>query len=177
LSHLSKIYVEQLARSIGVRFVSTRLGVTYGLSPIMKTDPGFMTVPNLFCKRAVGGEVLQVLEDRPLAFVHVQDAADALIASARRLTETVSPWQVMNAAPEVATIGQVARTVQHLAEARGTSVRIDGAAFPPGQSEAGYHVRSRLDDSGFAPRHSLADDLGEVLDWFRGHAPSRSKAS
>src|SRR5256885_390241 len=45
LSHLSKIYVEQLARMIGGSFVSVRLGVTYGLSPIMKTTPAFMTVP------------------------------------------------------------------------------------------------------------------------------------
>ena len=45
LSHLSKIYVEQLARMIGVPFISVRLGVTYGLSPIMKTTPGLMTVP------------------------------------------------------------------------------------------------------------------------------------
>ena len=75
LSHLSKIYVEQLARMIGVHFASVRLGVTYGLSPIMKNTPAFMTVPNLFCQRAANGEVLQVLEDRPLAFIHVEDAA------------------------------------------------------------------------------------------------------
>ena len=56
LSHLSKVYVEQLARMIGGTFVSVRLGVTYGLSPIMKTVPHFMTVPNLFCQRAVGGD-------------------------------------------------------------------------------------------------------------------------
>jgi nucleoside-diphosphate-sugar epimerase len=179
LSHLSKIYVEQLARSIGVRFVSTRLGVTYGLSTIMKTNPAFMTVPNLFCKRAAEGEILQVMEDRPMAFIHVQDAADALIASARQLTETIAPWQVVNAAPEVATIGQVARTVQQLAEARGTAVRIGGAASMACQGEAGalYDVRSRLDDTAFTPRHRLADDLGEVLDWFLGRAKSESGAS
>ena len=83
LSHLSKVYVEQLARMIGVPFVSVRLGVTYGLSPIMKTDPAFMTVPNLFCQRAVAGEALRVLEDRPLAFIHVADAAEALLAAPR----------------------------------------------------------------------------------------------
>src|SRR5207253_5887423 len=70
LSHLSKVYVEQLARMIGGSFVSVRLGVTYGLSPVMKSAPAFMTVPNLFCQRAAQGEVLQVLEDRPMAFVH-----------------------------------------------------------------------------------------------------------
>jgi len=30
-----------------------------------------MTVPNLFCKRALEGEVLQVLEDRRWRFIHV----------------------------------------------------------------------------------------------------------
>ena len=83
LSHLSKIYVEQLARMLGVPFVSVRLGVTYGLSPIMKSTPSFMTVPNLFCRRAARDETLQVLEDRPVAFIHVDDAADALLSCRR----------------------------------------------------------------------------------------------
>src|ERR671936_1950655 len=95
LSHLSKIYVEQLARMIGLPFVSVRLGVTYGLSPVMKTTPALMTVPNLFCQRAAQGEVLQVQQDRPLAFIHVRDAADALLAAARLGGPT---WQVVNAA-------------------------------------------------------------------------------
>jgi len=160
LSHLSKIYVEQLARMIGVRFVSVRLGVTYGLSPIMKTTPAFMTVPNLFCQRAAQGELLQVLEDRPLAFIHVADAAEALLAAASRIE---ADWQVVNAAPEVATIGHVARTVQRLAQERRAWVRIHGAA----SSEAGFRVTSRL--GGLEHRNTLADGLGEVLDFFLGH--------
>jgi nucleoside-diphosphate-sugar epimerase len=158
LSHLSKMYVEQLARMLGVPFVSVRLGVTYGVSPIMKTAPAFMTVPNLFCQRAARGEVLQVLEDRPMAFIHVDDAAEALLASAERRAEEA--WDVVNAAPEVATIGQVARIVQGLMRDRGGSVRIEGEA----SSEAGFRVNSRL--AGFAPRRSLADGLGEVLELF-----------
>ncbi|HEV7664333.1 MAG TPA: NAD-dependent epimerase/dehydratase family protein, partial [Chloroflexota bacterium] len=158
LSHLSKVYVEQLARMLGLPFVSVRLGVTYGLSPIMKTSPSYMTVPNLFCQRAVEGEVLRVLEDRPLAFIHVEDAADALLAAAQR----VLTYEIVNAAPEVATIGQLARTVQRAAHDRGTWVRIDGAA----SSEAGYTVESRLAADGFRPRHSLATSIGPVLDFF-----------
>jgi nucleoside-diphosphate-sugar epimerase len=161
LSHLSKIYVEQLARMIGVRFVSVRLGVTYGLSPVMKTRPAFMTVPNLFCQRAANGEVLHVLDDRPVAFIHVRDAAGALLAATDRQTQTDRRWDVLNAAPEVATIGQVARAVQRRAEERGLSAQIQGAAA----SEATFGVRSSLADDGFAPSHSLADSLGEVLDW------------
>jgi nucleoside-diphosphate-sugar epimerase len=166
LSHLSKVYVEQLARMIGVPFVSVRLGVTYGLSPIMKTTPAFMTVPNLFCQRAARGEVLEVLVDRPLAFIHVQDAADALLKASARL-DTSSVWEVVNAAPEVATIGQVARSVQHLVEDRGGEARIRGAASSSGMSEAtSFRVHSALDDAGFKPQRALADGLGEVLDFF-----------
>jgi nucleoside-diphosphate-sugar epimerase len=161
LSHLSKVYTEQLARMIGVPFVSVRLGVTYGLSPIMKTTPAFMTVPNLFCQRAVRGEVLDVLEDRPMAFIHVRDAADALLQASARL-DAVRTWDVVNAAPEVATIGQVARTVLRMVQDRGGEVRIQGAA----SSEADFQVRSSLDRDGFKPQHTLAGGLGEVLDFF-----------
>jgi nucleoside-diphosphate-sugar epimerase len=165
LSHLSKVYVEQLARMIGVRFMSVRLGVTFGLSPIMKTTPSFMTVPNLFCQRAANGELLQVLEDRPLAFIHVQDAAQALLRGADRLASSNHVWEVVNAAPEVVTIGQVARTVQRIALGRGLEVSIQ----PPTSLEAErarFSVQSRLVENGFRPQHRLGDGLGEVLDLF-----------
>jgi nucleoside-diphosphate-sugar epimerase len=147
---------------IGVRFVSVRLGITYGLSPIMKTTPAFMTVPNLFCQRAAQGDVLQVLEDRPLAFIHVADAADALLTAADRLTTSKQRWEVVNAAPEVATIGDVALTVQRLAQARGAWVRVQGVT----SSEAGFRVTSRLAEDGFAARHTLADGLRDVFDHY-----------
>jgi len=167
LSHLSKVYTEQLARMIGVACVSVRLGVTYGLSPIMKTTPAFMTVPNLFCQRAARGEVLEVLVDRPLAFIHVQDAADALLRASEMRPRNA--WSVVNAAPEVSTIGQVARTVQHLIQSRGGAVQIQGAApsAAAASSEADFRVRSALDAEGFTPQRTLANGLGEVLDFFR----------
>lgn len=164
LSHLSKIYVEHLARTIGGAFVSVRLGVAYGLSPIMKTVAPFMTVPNLFCQRAIAGEVLQVLEDRPIAFIHVDDAVQALLCAAEL---GGAEWQAVNAAPEVATIGQLARTVQRLMQARGGWVRIQGAA----SSEATFTVRSRLDqETDFQPARGLADGLPDVLDFFARRA-------
>jgi nucleoside-diphosphate-sugar epimerase len=156
LSHLSKIYVEQLARMLGVPFVSVRLGVTYGLSPIMKAAPSFMTVPNLFCRRAAHGEALQVLEDRPMAFIHVDDAVESLLAAAAPCDVS---WQAVNAAPEVATIGEVARAVQRLGRARGLTVQTRGETA----SEATFGVRSRLT---LQPRHTLASGLGDVLDYF-----------
>ena len=159
LSHLSKIYVEQLARMVGGEFVSVRLGVVYGLSPVMKTVPAFMTVPNLFCQRAACGEVLQVHEDRPMAFVHVGDAVDALLLAADRVVRT-GGYQIVNAAPEVVRIGHLARVVQQLAQARGRSVRIQSASA----SQACFCVSSNLER--FQPMHAVADSLGEVLDFF-----------
>jgi nucleoside-diphosphate-sugar epimerase len=158
LSHLSKLYVEQLARMLGGRFVSVRLGVTYGLSPVMKTTPAFMTVPNLFCQRAAQGDVLQVLEDRPMAFIHVEDAVAALLAAAR--LESKESWHVVNAAPEVASIGQVARTVQGLMQRRGEAATVQGATS---SEHAWFEVRSRL---ALEPRHTLATGLVDVLDYF-----------
>jgi nucleoside-diphosphate-sugar epimerase len=164
LSHLSKVYVEQLARMVGVPFIGVRLGVTYGLGPVMKTIPTFMTVPNLFCQRAMTDEPLRVLEDRPMAFIHVEDAADALVAAARRLQRPGrSGWQVVNAAPNVMTIGQVARCVQRLVEARGRTARIEA----PMLADTAFRVRSKLEDEdGWRPRRTMADGLPAVLDWF-----------
>jgi nucleoside-diphosphate-sugar epimerase len=156
LSHLSKIYVEQLARMLGVSFASVRLGVTYGLGPIMKTIPAFMTVPNLFCQRAARGEVLRVLEDRPMAFIHVEDAVDALLQAGTRQD---CGFELFNAAPEVASIGRVALTVQRLAKARERCAQVEGAT----RREANFQVRSRLE---LQPRHTLENGLGQVLDFF-----------
>jgi nucleoside-diphosphate-sugar epimerase len=122
----------------------------------MKTTPAFMTVPNLFCQRAATGEALQVLEDRPMAFIHVDDAAAALIAAARLET---ADWRTVNAAPEVATIGEVARTVQRLMRQRGKQARTQGEIA----SEATFQVRSQL---ALQPQHTLATGLGDVLDYF-----------
>src|SRR5258708_13705119 len=130
---------------IGGGFSWGRVGGTYGLSPMMKTTRPFMTVPNLFCSRAARGEALQVLEDRPVGFIHVCDAADALLLAGERLAGHEPAWEVVNAAPEVATIGQVARHVQRLARERGLNVQIEGAAA----SEASFFVRSRLQENGF----------------------------
>lgn len=168
LSHLSKVYVEQLGRMLGGPFVSVRLGVVYGLSPVMKTDPAFMTVPNLFCRRAVRGEPLQVLQDRPVAFVHVQDAVAALLAAASLLERTADPasgtlWRVVNAVGEVRTVGEVAARVQALAQARGLPVRVEGKV---GAAGARFSVRSELEEHGFRPARTLADGLAPVLDFF-----------
>jgi nucleoside-diphosphate-sugar epimerase len=160
LSHLSKLYVEQLGRMLGVPFISVRLGVVYGQALVMKLVPQFMTVPHVFCQKAAHGEVLHVLQDRPVAFIHVADAARALVAAADLLDGAL--WQVVNAAPEVMTIGEVASTVQRLLRDRNRSVRIEGAMSEPGS----FTVGSRLEAAGFRPQHQMQDSLGAVLDYF-----------
>lgn len=176
LSHLSKVYVEQLGRMLEVPFVSVRLGVTYGLAPIMKRVPGFMTVPNLFCQRAAQGETLAVHEDRAVAFIHIQDAARALLAAGDQPWERI--WRAANAAPEVRTIGDVAQLVQRLARERGQQVPLEGRleTHPARVAEAGFRVRSSLDAAGFRPEHHLDDALGAVLDHFRDRAVVRAGA-
>jgi nucleoside-diphosphate-sugar epimerase len=148
---------------LGVAFTSVRLGVVYGLAPVMKHAPALMTVPNLFCQRAAQGEVLQVLDDRPLAFIHVEDAVEALVLAQARLETSRTAWEVVNAAPEVATIGQVAHTVQRLGRQRGRWVRIQGGGAFDAEGENTFQVRSRLP---LQPRRCLAQSLGDVFDFF-----------
>ena len=168
LSHLSKIYIEHLARMVRVPCVSVRLGVTYGVSPIMKTDAPFMTVPNLFCQRAAAGEPLMVLENRAVAFIHVDDAARALLAAADLpLDDDTGAFRAVNAAPEVSTIGALARLVQGIGRERGLEVVVNDHAVAA--DGGGFAVRSRLEEVGaFRATHALARDLAPVLDyWMR----------
>lgn len=161
LAHLSKLYVEQLARTIGGLFVSVRLGVVYGLGPVIKTDPPFMTVPNVFTSRAIRGEILEVFDDRPVGFIHLEDAVQALLVAAD-FAEPSDPWQVVNAVTEVVTIGQVAQHVQRVGQAHNTFVRVNGASSEP----ATFSVESRLPDSGFTQSRSMGEALGAVWDYF-----------
>jgi nucleoside-diphosphate-sugar epimerase len=95
-----------------------------------------------------------------MAFIHVRDAAAALLHVA---SEPLEGWQVVNAAPNVMTIGQVARCVQRLVEARGRTARIEA----PILADTAFRVRSKLEDEdGWRPRRTMADGLPAVLDWF-----------
>ncbi len=130
-------------------------------------------MPNLFCLRAVRGEPLTVLVDRPLAFIHVADAAQALLAAGDVLGQCATrPWQVVNAAPDVVTIGTLAEHVRRLGASRGLDVQIENAH----PSSATFTMRSRLDRLGFQPRRSLADGVAEMLTHFLA-ASEREPAS
>jgi nucleoside-diphosphate-sugar epimerase len=169
LSHLSKIYLEKLAEMMsasgGPRTVAVRLGITYGLGPVMKTDPRFMTVPNRFAQLAAQGEALSVHPSatRPLGFIHVAEASAALrVVLAAPWSE---PYRAANAVGEMATVRQVAEWTLRAARERGLSARIEG---PEQDDQAPLAVQSSLTSIGFRPRRKLADSIGEVIDCFLG---------
>lgn len=175
LSHLSKVYAEKLLEMLcaqhGLAGVNVRLGVVYGLGPLMKRDPRFLTVPNVFCLRTARGEALTVHPgaNRPIGFLHLDDAVRALLAAAEGADQLVGREAsaggavAANAVSEVLTVGEVAAIVGRLAEARGLSTRVEGAAPPPPER---WSVSSSLGAVGFRPRRAMAESLGAVLDHY-----------
>ena len=179
LSHLSKVYAEKLMEMLcaqhGLAGVNVRLGVVYGLGPLMKTDPRFLTVPNLFCLRASRGETLTVHPgaNRPIGFLHLDDAVRALLLAAEAVdrlvggSEPSSGAVAANVVSEVLTVGEVAAIVERLAEERGLPTRVEGAAPPPPER---WSVTSVLDAAEFRPCRAMAESLGAVLDHYLTHA-------
>ncbi len=169
ISHLSKVYVEKLiemyAHNRGLRCVAARLGLVYGLSPVMKTDPRFMTAPNKFCRQAALGEEIRVDAGavNPTGMIHVEDAARGMIALAGR---PHYGFTAVNLIGETASVARVALLVRHLADRRGLEVRL--SMQDEGLREGSCSFRSALLETGFAPRFSLEQGLPAVLDYFLG---------
>jgi len=169
LAHLSHIYGEKLlelyARRGSLHGVAVRLGVVYGVGPVMKFDYRYMTVPNKFCLQAVRGEPLQVYAGAatPTAFIHLADACTALRAAGD--LDWPERFTAANAAGEVWTVPQVARTVARAAAPLGLRVAVHGDFEAP----SGHAVRvgSRLAARGWAPSHTLHDGIAELLHYFR----------
>jgi len=171
LSHLSKIYVEKLlemyTRSSDISGVSVRLGIVYGLGPVMKSDPLFITVPNLFARRAAQGQPLRVnpTATAAMAFLHVEDAVSALLAAC----ELQSRYADANAVSEALSVSQVALAVRDAASDRGLNVHIEPEPRP-GDPTAPFTVSSRLQTLGWAPSERLRDRVGEVIDYAQSDA-------
>jgi nucleoside-diphosphate-sugar epimerase len=170
LSHLSKVYAEKLLEMYavpdGVPVANVRLGVVYGLGPVMKDDPRFLTVPNLFCLRTVAGQPLMVHAgaNRPIGFLHLDDAVKALRLSAEIARSREKGAWPINAVSEVLGVGEVAAIVEREARARGLSPKIDGAGPLTGPR---WSVASSLDAAGFRATRSMQESLGEILDYYR----------
>jgi nucleoside-diphosphate-sugar epimerase len=139
--------------------------VVYGLGPLMKHDPPFLTVPNLFCLRAVSGQPLTVSPgaNRPIGFLHLADAVRALRLSATLIRDAGSDARPINAVSEVLGVGEVAAIVEREATARGLTVAVTGAG--PLTSPR-WSVTSSLDAAGFCPTRTMQESLGEVMDFY-----------
>ncbi len=187
LVHLSQIYGEKLLELYAARApllaVAVRLAIVYGVGPVMKTDYLRMTVPNKFCLQTVRGEPLQVHPEAttPTAFIHLDDATAALRAAG------AAPWppgfHAANAAGEVCTVPELAATVAAAASCRGLHASIRAPADPPSgdpphgaarvdasgaaQHWAGRGGASRLHATGWQPTRTLANTVGDLIDYFR----------
>jgi nucleoside-diphosphate-sugar epimerase len=166
LSHLSKVYAEKLgelyAGGHGVPFSPVRLGIVYGIGPIMKKDLRFVTVPHAFCLRLLRGETLRVDPSglRSMGFIHISDAVSALIAA------PADGYAPANAVGEVATVVDVARAVEAAARRRGLGAAIE---VPPSSADPApprFTVSSRLHAAGWQPAWTLEQTVGDVLDHY-----------
>ena len=163
LSHLSKCYVEKLMEMYadihGVRCIAVRLGICYGVSPVMKQDPKFMTVVNKFCRQAVCGQPLAVSRSGllPQGFIHVEDAAAALIQAAE--ARDLQGFAPVNAASEVESVLEVAQMVGAAAARRGIAVEVVTEASAV-ETKARPQVSSRFE---FQFRHNLEYGIRELL--------------
>ena len=168
LAHLSKCYVEKLmemyAAVYHLQCRVVRLGLAYGVAPVMKTDVRFMTAPNLFCYQAATGCPLEVRGDAPLALIHVEDAARALLCAgdARHMGSFV----VYNGASAVSSVPLIAEEVRRLGEARGLEVVIHNRVQQSEGRSGWPAIRSALERVGFSPRRELGEGLSETLDYF-----------
>jgi nucleoside-diphosphate-sugar epimerase len=166
LSHLSKLYAEKLlemhAGRRPMRAVSARLAIVYGLGPVMKRDPSFMTVPNRFAWQVCRGETLRVHPGQGMVqLLHLDDATRAL---AHLSAWSDRGYQPVNVLGQECALGELAELAVAAARARGIDVQVEA---PPEHAEPS-RGRSRLTAAGFAPRRELGEGMGELLDYFLG---------
>lgn len=180
LSHLSKVYVEKLAEMYaherGLQAVAVRLGLVYGLGPVMKSDYRFLTAPNKFCLLAAQGEPLVVTAGglRPQGLLHVADAARGLRFVAA--LPDLPPYFSVNLATESATIRDVAGLVADLGASQGLAVEVQGPSDEgvgesaiPGDALA--HTLSQRERAKDAPHHPSEPEAAEAT--AAGVPPSR----
>jgi nucleoside-diphosphate-sugar epimerase len=173
IAHLSKVYVEKLmemfSHTRGLRCVAARIGLVYGLSPVMKTDPRFMTAPNKFCLQVARGERLRVDASglAPTSLISVDDAARGLMSLGRWER---GRYSAINLIGETATIADVARLVGELAARRGLQANVAQPAERPTIPECSFH--SVLAGIGWRPSVGLEEGLAPVLEHFLASAGS-----
>lgn len=169
LSHLSKCYAEKLlemyAETRGIAARTVRLGLTFGVAPVMKTDPRFMTAPNRFSQQTARREPIEVRTRDYLGMIHVEDAARALLAVAEW---RAAGYTVFNAAPEVRSLHDVIAALRQAIAER--ELDLDVTVKEIREDSVGGQIRplihSRLDELGFAPRRRWDEGIAETLSHF-----------
>ena len=176
LAHLSQCYVEKLAEMYAslhrLRCLAVRLGVAYGIGPLVKRDYRFMTVPNKFCLQAARGEdlVVSATGARPIGFIHVADAAQAMLMADR--CWTFDGFAALNAATEVASPLGIAAMVKAEARNAGRDVSVVATCAESAQPEEAV-LSSRLDGIGFKGAHRLEPTVKEMLQYFAATEETR----
>lgn len=164
LSHLSKIYVERLgemhARRDGTPFVPVRLGIVFGLGPVVRRDLRFVTVPHAFAIRRVDRLPITITPTgtRPAAYCHLTDAITAL----RLAPIGIGPgdFAPANVATEVMTAHDVLRAIDQGARSLGIDIP-DAGPTPPAPDH--FRVHSRLHDVGWRPTQTLATTAVDLI--------------
>lgn len=172
LSHLTKCYAEKLLEMHcaggDLAGFTLRLGLVFGVSPVMKSDYRFMTAPNKFVLQAVRGERLTVNYGSWVGAVHVADAAAGLIFLAGLPAQT--GYQVFNLAPVIVRIEDIAQAVAKEAGRQGsmTIIERDDAVKVSGCMPT---IRSELTRRGFQATRTLDEGISET---YRHFATRRS---
>jgi nucleoside-diphosphate-sugar epimerase len=176
MSHLSKCYVEKLlemyAANKDMDCLAVRLGVVYGVSPVMKTDPRFITAPNKFCLQAVRSEPITLNSgaERPTGFIHVDDAAHALLDAAD--DAGLTGYRALNAVSEVRSVAEVADIVAMEAQRKGLPAvniigRDDNAQVKRLSEAERPRVISSLRRFSEPTDNTLQSTAGEIIDYFK----------
>jgi len=171
LSHLSKCYVEKLlemySETRGLCCRSVRLGLVYGVAPVMKTDRRFMTAPNLFSYQAANGQTIEIRNGDALPLIHADDAMRSLVWTAERIQNR--GYTIVNAVSEMASLVTVAEELRRAAASKEQDVNVRIGEGVRKVSETVSVVRSALDSLGFRGQRRLAEGIAETYDHFLVH--------
>jgi UDP-glucuronate 4-epimerase len=179
MSHLSKLHAEKLlemyAGLYDLRCLALRFGIVYGLGPIFKTDPTFMTAPNKFCQQIARGETIAVFGGGrlPAGWLGLSDAVAATLDAADNAA--LSGYRALNVVGEVASVAEVALLAREAAAARGIAATIAGLdPAGPVDERARFTVTSGLGPlDATRPRQTLRDSLPAILE----HCLARNAAT
>jgi len=165
-THLSKVYLEHLARLFvavhGLHITVVRIGVVHGPSPMMKDDPRFMTVLNRFCRQAVAGELLTIHPGAGyVPLIHI----DEVVGGLRQAAEREWPgFRAVNLAGDLVGLDELAETVRATAMDLGLNVQVSGAAEA---SLRRPRVFSSLARPPEGARRSVVASVREMIDYYR----------